>query len=252
MIRRQRGTAVFTALFVVVIASAITVTALMRQHVDIRRTALILNECQMSQFTAGSLYWAEEMLTTIDTSDIKSWPKELPATLILQKQGVVAAKLYDMSQLYNMNSIKTTSKDFVTLMAALPDPVPSNQAQMLATAVTQWISNDNDDKNNHTDVDQPYLEKNPPYLAAKQELVSISEVRLISGFTSKIVDQLSPHIIAYSGGINPIKTASGPFYLLRTDIKLAEQQLTVFTLLQRLTQDGKVQVNVMWQSRGTL
>lgn len=252
MIRHQRGTAVFTALFVVVIASAISVAALMRQRIDVHRTALILNECQMSQLTSGSLYWAEEILKTIDTSDVTSWPKQLPATLILQKQGVVVAKLYDMSQVYNINTIKTTAKDFVELMAKLPEPIPKDQADRLTASLTQWIATGNDVSAHPVDVDQPYLEKKIPYRAAKQELLSITELRLISEFTPQIVDQLSPHIIAYAADISTSKTASGPIYLLRTDIKLDDQQLSVFSLLQRLTQDGKVEVNVLWQSRGTL
>lgn len=290
MKHHQRGTAVFTALFVVVVASAIAVALMVQQRIDVRRTEQVITNLQSMQYAQGVLYWAEALLTRFSPTSEQQWPLRLPATLIAGQQGLIAGKnsnarsglvageISDASRLVNLNRVLQDPKPLTQLLQNLPQRLDQAQAQTLVRELTHWVSSKQPDN-----FDEKYLAKQPPYLSAQRYLVSATELRLISGFTSQIVAGLMPNVIAYNPDVTaappatptdaeaaeaqnqapapdaapaPVTTESrvqhGPFYLLRTDVKLGSQQLTLYTLLHRLTVRGKVQVQMVWQSRGTL
>ncbi len=45
-------------------------------------------------------------------------------------------------------------------------------------------------------------------------------------------------------------TTVSQFFLVQTDVKIDEQHLVIYTLLDRSQKDGKAQMNILWQSKG--
>jgi general secretion pathway protein K len=47
-------------------------------------------------------------------------------------------------------------------------------------------------------------------------------------------------------------TVQSSYFLVKTDVTLGQQTLTLYTLLERTTQERKTKISVLWQSKGTL
>lgn len=237
----QKGTAVVTALLMVVIAAAIGVSLITFERINLMRTQQIITARQKYYYTQGSLYWAKSVLKK-PIPENQEWPMVLPTTAIAQGAGRVQAQIIDFSALPNVNSLtdgQATTEITNALLAI--EGVNEEQVQRILGALQSWVA-----PQSSLEYDEYYLSLSPSYRAAHQPMVSVSELRLLSGMTPEIYDVLRTQISAFP------KAGGAAFYLLTTTVELRDQLLTVYTLLKRTDQQGKVVVEPVWQSRGTM
>lgn len=122
-------------------------------------------------------------------------PDALPGALA----GDVAfeAAIEDLQARFNLNNLvregAVSEPDVVyfrRLLAGL------GLAPGLADAVVDWIDPDGVPRSAHGAEDGTYLERDPPHLAANRAMHSISELRVIAGFSAEAVARLEPHVTA--------------------------------------------------------
>ncbi|GEM_PF-5014587 len=148
---KQSGTAIFMALLVVTIVTAISVVWFMQTRANVRRTQQMLLSEQIYLYAEGVVDWGIGALK-IDTTT----PKILPPT-IMTNQGLISGHIDD------------------------------------------------------------YQKKDPSGADAKLSMASETK----------------------------------EYFILKTNVQLANQHLILYSLLHRTIIDGKVQIGIIWQSRGT-
>ena len=239
--RKQQGTAVVMAVLMVAIAAAIAVGLIMHQQISIMRTKQIAQARQMYFYSRGALYWAKNALKD-ELDEDQKWPMVLPETVLPNGTGRVQAQIMDYAQLINVNNLgESEIEEQLLQLLVSSDDISDEQAQSIVAAVKSWIS-----EQQNAQFDDYYLNLTPAYRAAHLPMVSISELRLVSGVTPQIFEFLRNQVAAYPAG------DENNLYLLSTNIELQGQIFTMYILLQRIEDKGKVQLKVVWQSRGAL
>lgn len=231
---KQKGAAIIIALFVVALVAAMALAMIIRLHVDLRRTDLILRADQAQLYAQGSVYWAIDQLST-------NWKNQKPNQLVdklplKSKQDqmngyTISSTIYDAQTQFNINNL--TSNDYLNnfvrlLYAALPD-TGLEKINQLAAAARDWVG-----QSSTTEFENYYAKLNPPYRAAHRPMVSISELRLVKGFTKDIYNKVLPFVTALPA-ITPVNIngSSIPVYMGLSD-KLT--QAAAKTLAQQLQQ----------------
>ena len=198
---RQGGVALVTALLVVSLATVAAVAMATRLQVDMRRTGNLLHGEQAYAYALAAESWAEVILrrdandSTIDTL-AEDWATALPPITV--EGGIVSGRIEDLQGRFNVNNLIGTDgkpsepdlayfKRLLTLLEIDPG---------LATALLDWIDADINATFPDGAEDDIYLLENPPYRAANRPLVSVSELRLVKGFSAEIVALLEPYITA--------------------------------------------------------
>lgn len=232
--RSQSGVALITAMLVTAIVVVIAVSMATRQQLDIRRSANVLEGDQAYLFALGVESWALGILAQ-DGRDNRSdnlgetWATVLPPLDV--EGGKVAGRIEDMQGRFNLNNLVNngipSTEDiirFQRLLRALQlDPA-------LAQAIVDWIDPDSEKVTLDGAEDNDYLLRTPPYRAANAPLSSVSELRLVKGFTAEVVARLAPFVCAL-----PVRTN------VNINTAKAEVLMTLGDNISRADADGMVQ-----------
>jgi type II secretory pathway component PulK len=224
MKKSLQGTAIFMALLIIVIVASITTVLLRTQHIDVKRTQMLVTAEEIYLYSQAVLDWAagrlqKDLETTYNTS---AWPLLLPATTIADGQGKIAGTLFDAEGLININNLaknsgltssttegqtKPTDKKDKTgeettavltkLFPLLGIPYTESQQQDYLNAVTAWMSKVNPAQPYAMDAyDDGYTRLNPPYRAPHSPMISTSEMRSVVGSVPALMISLSPYLVA--------------------------------------------------------
>jgi len=239
----QKGTAIFTALFMVAIVSAISVALISYQRLDIFRTQQMITADRANQYTQGALYWAVGELKNpglVPSSPSIKWPKTIPATLIQSQQGVIEAELDYYNPRFNLNSLKQSGQvtKFIEVVNGATGEFPAGWAEEVSKHIRAWISASG------SEYAETYLSQAPPFRMAKQPMISVSELRLIEGVSAQQYEGLAPLLSVYPEG------GDEDYFLLHTTVTLGDQQQENYALLQRRFSQGKVVIKLIWQVLG--
>jgi general secretion pathway protein K len=197
----QRGVALVTALLVVSLATVAAVAMATRQYVDLRRTTNLLHGEQAYAYAIAAESWARVILEyDIENSDIdiatEDWATALPPIAV--EGGFVNGRITDLQGRFNINNLiedsgAVSASDlayFQQLLAVL------DLDQEIATALVDWLDADIDVSLPAGAEDQVYLLEATPYRAANSRMASVSELRLVKGFTPEVMAALLPHVAA--------------------------------------------------------
>lgn len=238
----QKGTAIFTALLMVSIASAIAVTLALSQRIDVYHSTQLVRTIEAEEYVDASVFWAISVLfdPNLNPNDENTaWPINLPSTLFTQQNMRISAKLEFYNKKFDLNSLDKSEQfaPFLQLVKNIQQNFSDEWATAVANNVQQWITKAT------LETSDQYLFLKPPYRTAHQFMQSISEFRLIDGVSAEHFMVLSPYLSA---------TNSGECFLLSTSVSIGDLELDTYTLLQRAVSDGKVVIKLLWQTRGTV
>lgn len=242
--RNQKGTAIFTALFITALVSAIAIALAAYQRVDIHRTEQLVRSAEIHEYSQGAIYWAIAVLKNPSLKpddESTKWPIAIPTTLIQQGQATISADLEYMNKSrFNLNKLADNAElpNFIELLNNTQHEFPQGWAEEVVKHIQAWITKA------ESPYEENYLAQNPPYRMAHQPMLSVAEFRLIEGVDAKQFNVLEPLLIAY-------EVDSGQYFLLRSQITLRDQELQTFSLLQRSESSGKVSVSLVWQMIGS-
>ena len=198
MNKKHNGTAIITALFIMTIVAIAATAMSMRLSVDIHRSELSLTAQRMSALATGVTAWAEQKLFAAQ----KQKTDGLPLSFAPQKYGdaLVAGALLDLQARFNINNLRPRNKPkedvsiqkaFAHLLVITNQGKVSEQlAKRLTSNVVAWLSPGS------KSLDPSYLKHPLPYRPAHHLMVSPSELRLVTGFSTEIMQAVLPYLAA--------------------------------------------------------
>ena len=206
--KRQRGVALVTALLVVSLATVAAVAMVTRLQVDMRRTGNLLNGEQAYAYAIAAESWAHVILRRDQKeSDFDSleedWATALPPIAV--EGGFVNGHIVDLQGRFNINNLIEDDGEPTEAEAAVNAEELAYFERLLevldleaalAPALLDWLDADINSRFPDGAEDDTYLLADTPYRAANRPMVSISELRLVKGFTPEVVAVLEPHVTA--------------------------------------------------------
>ncbi|OEY68093.1 general secretion pathway protein GspK [Marinobacter sp. X15-166B] len=207
-----------------------------QQSVRVFRTGHYLAQQQALSIALGSEAFAQQVLikdleqdkedgTLVDSPD-EFW-NQYAAVLPVDDRGVVEVQIDDLGGRINLNNLVNATTEAQQLtrkrVARLLELLDISSVHV--EALIDWVDADDQTINAYGAEDGVYLQQDPPYRAANQPFVNVSELRLIDGMTEDAYQRLLPHVtvVPVSGlGIN-VNMASGPV-LQALDERLTAQQ----------------------------
>ena len=203
---KQRGIALITTLLISGIAAVIATRTTLEYQSSIKRTTNIVGSDQGLLYIYSVENWIIRVLNkdaSRSTADFpgEDWTSSVAGLPI--EGGSIAGSLTDEGARYNINNIidgegKVIAAEFerlVRLLELLDIPLT------LADSIADWMDSDNNARQNGAE-DSTYSSLDPPYRAANQKLVDVSELRLVSGMRSNYYNRLKKHLTAL-----PVATA---------------------------------------------
>ncbi len=201
---KSKGVALITALLVTSIATITAVALASRQHLDVRRTANVLESEQAYVYALGLEAVAQKLLTQYtllgnkyDDPSILYLPYTFPV-----EGGTIAGNLVDMEALFNINNLldendapdEKQQARFRRLIESVQADIGDNSisAEDLVNASIDWI-----DKNTNMTFpggaeDGEYLANDKPYRPANHFMANATELALVRGFTNNLLYGIIP------------------------------------------------------------
>lgn len=194
---REHGIALLTVVLVVSIVTVLATAMASRQQMDIRRASNVLSIDQLEQYARGAeliaLWGLQEDITATegkqyDTPD-ETWA--MPVAFELDN-GSISGQIVDLNRYLNVNNLVDGDGQPVTLEVARMKRLfkALGQDSSLVDALVDWIDPDQQVFGLGGAEDDDYLLMDPPYRAANRAMLSISELRLVKGFTQEVQGEL--------------------------------------------------------------
>lgn len=219
---RRRGIALVMALLLVAIGT-ITIAALIdTSQLALARTRNQLREQQAYAYARGLEAWAIELLRRDRNEDPSRdsrqdlWAQGLPPMDI--PGGKLAGRMRDLNGCFNLNSLLKNGLEDVLARRRFERLLGALQLDSsLSESVLDWIDADSTPRSRGAE-SLNYLLLDPPYRAANQAMVQVSELRLVRGVDARVYAALAPHVCALPtpSGIN-VNTASIPVLMALAD-----------------------------------
>lgn len=246
----QRGVALLTILFMVVIASIMAMGILNQQQRMLREGSILLRQDQAWIYAKSGEYFLSELLIN-DAKNSKNndnlseqWAQPLPPFPV--EDGMVTGRLLDQSSRFNLNNLyhdgipdKEAFELFGRLLKRVGLPAE------LAESVMDWQDPDDTVTGSMGAEDSFYLGQQPGYVAANRPFMQVEELRQVRGFDQRNYNLIAPYITAvpYFSPIN-VNTASAVLLsALSDDLQLNQVQEWVNQRdrgMQYLDQIGKL------------
>ncbi len=198
--RHQQGLALITAVLVVAIVATVATTLALGEQIWFRQAQNMNNRAQAESLRVGALNYAA-ILLTLDGNANKTdhldeeWAKPLPPLPV--EDGVIVYTVSDAQGLFNLNNLLRAgapSQPDILIFQRLLTSLGSDPG--LSGALLDWLDSNTTINHPGGAEDIEYLSLPQPYRAANQPLQSVDELRLVKGFTAKVVDKLRPYVTA--------------------------------------------------------
>ena len=237
---RQSGTAIITALLVVLLAASVAAFLLAQQSHALTRTARATERAQAMLFTQPLLQWARVSLfefqknnKTVDLT--QRWAQPISAQPI---EGAFATGFFrDESGLFNLNNLvvddgRQSPADVEVFKRLLKN---LGLDADLAAAIADWIDKDDETSFPGGAEDLSYLALPQPYRAANQRLLQIEELNSVRGMGGAAFSKLRPFITALPGR-SKININTAPQEVLAAALPEVSAAVLEELLSRRMTQ----------------
>lgn len=196
--QRMHGVALITALLVVAIAVTAAIGMSVRDHTQIQRASLLLEQDHARNLLRGAETMAVRLLE--QWGDFSELPWEegcVSPDVPLSIDGIIViARLENLHCRFNLNSLGRTEdppiSDFANLLTqaglAQDVTIPRWEGEQLAIAIRDWMDPETDDP--------AYRLRNPPERSGNRPFVFASELNGILGMRPEIWTAIAPWVIA--------------------------------------------------------
>lgn len=204
--RKQRGTALITAILVVALATAIAASLTWELFLDQRRAFGRLAVDQGLMYSLGAEAWAKQILRDDAQDNALDHPGEPWATQIMPlpiEGGQIQGRIEDLNGRFNLNNLITAAGE------SDPDAIESFRRLLmaldldirLADRMADWIDRDLEPNFPDGAEDSAYLSRDPPFRTANRPITSVSEIMLVYPELGRTgYDQLRPFVTALPRG----------------------------------------------------
>lgn len=194
----EKGIALLTALLIVALATTAAVTITAQLQREIRRGGNILHHEQAYIYALAAEDFARYGLKLDSDASKTDHLNELWHVIPVSEEiegGTLQGKLDDLQGLFNLNNLankKALDKDRFTRILRNLELTP-DEIQQISSPLIDWLDADQTSELAYGAEDDYYQglgAPQKPYLAANRLLSSLSELRLIKGFTNEILQKL--------------------------------------------------------------
>jgi len=202
-VSRQNGVALVTALLIVSLATIMAVSLVSRQYIDVRRTGNIMLSDQAYLYSLAMENFAGQLLafyrdkgksTFDDRAEFEAAMLQFSAFPV--EGGTVSVSVSYPGAMFNVNTLIDGNGNPVTkqkeryerlLASVLTDlNFGTGQVDELSDALLDWLDPDDNVRAIGAE-DGTYESKDSPYKAANTMMTSISELRLVEGYSHDIL-----------------------------------------------------------------
>jgi general secretion pathway protein K len=269
----QRGTAIFMALFFVVLATSLSVYWFQQTRLAVKRTQLLI--------TFDRLYLDAQEILDLEIALLRNTPRNpaidkattwpiLVNEITAEDGAILRGQIEDYQGRININNLAdpNTQAAFIRLLTALNLVTDVASGTQLANNIIAWITVNKLQSPAMQTINAVYTSHTPPFAAAEQDMRSISELRLVEGITGRIYSILEPYLCAlppktpihfkhapaavvqaYNLPLTTTTETVSEFYLTRADVQFQKNHFTLYTLLHL---NQQMEVEIIWQSRDTV
>jgi general secretion pathway protein K len=252
----QRGVALITILFIVVVATVLGVTMARDQHQSIHRTRNALEQGQLKQFALGG----EELARQILYEDFSENPNKdhlaetwaSPELQFEHPDGLVELQIEDLQGRFNLNSLMdlTTSRGrqqqtrFVALLTTLAiDPV-------VGARIGDWVDPDQVVRSAGAE-DYAYLGLAQPYRTGGQPMVDVSEMRAVLEMDPERYALLEREVAAVADPRAALNVNTASAVVLQAMIPSLTLEMAEGVVAMRDEQEGFDQVSAFLAAAGS-
>jgi len=222
----QKGSALIMALLITAIVATVATAIAVHLRMSIHESQLAYNFEQAYDDLQGVQDWGMAQLIengklSAQKHTLESYPQNMPNALFHRAQ--LNGEIDDAQGLFNINALTNPAAQaqFVRLLKAVDANINNDQATQISKAITDWL--------NISNSDTIYLKNNPPYRAAHQNMVSVSELRLIDGVSAKLYLALLPYVTVLPIAGNQINIVTAPIPVLRSlGVNITQDQANNF------------------------
>lgn len=205
--RRQSGVALIMVLLGMALVVTMVAGMMQLQSLRIYKATHYLSQSQGKAIAFGAEAFAQQILyrdfeedqedsTFVDSPD-EPWA-QYSALIPYEESGTVEVQINDLSGKLNLNNLldasgavnELTRNRLEHLMLAL------DITDIRVEALIDWVDANDQTVSAYGGEDGEYLGLDPPYRAANQPFVSVSELRLINGMTEESYQKLAPYVTA--------------------------------------------------------
>ena len=206
---KQRGVALLSMLLVFAIVATLTGSMLYKNRLEIKGFQTLLRSAQAVEYARGGIVLAELWLQRYRN------PEKAGMSVFQPPEGDLAVYISDEMGKFNLNNLrdKNGAVNAVQLAVLQRLFVALEIDPQLAVAVADWVDADISSSGSVNTEDLGYANRptidGSGYRAANQPVAHISELLLVAGFSSQVVEKLKPYISALpvTTGVN-VNTAS--------------------------------------------
>ncbi|MCK9503787.1 MAG: type II secretion system minor pseudopilin GspK [Porticoccaceae bacterium] len=190
----QRGIALISVLFVVVVITLLLSQLLTQRWSDIEHTRWLVEDAQAYQYALGGEQLARQILYD-DQQNLKAQglfisPLPRPISMYEPDHGEIRLKITDLKGLINLNSINSGGETLINrfMTEFLQQPQGTS-------ILGDWIDNDNLPRPGGAE-DSDYLSSQPSYRNANRNLTDSSELHALEGMNSDLLNQTEHWLVA--------------------------------------------------------
>ena len=221
MLPNLKGSALISALFIMTLIAIAATAMSSRLQLDIYRTRISISSDKLKLASKAVTFWAfSEVAKNKSIFSAKNdYGKifDFPERFSKIYPGVtISGELYDLQALFNLNNLKDYKypKQFILLLEnSMPRSNIAQQRALLDNLV-YWISPYKPGRG-HDEYLKYYSSQLPPLIPSFQPMQSISELRLVRGFSKKVYKKLQPLVTALPK-TTPININTAPKIILST------------------------------------
>jgi len=193
-LNQQKGIALISAMLIVALATAITVSLSFDQSLIVRKSGHMQIRAQSHQFVYGLEDWVQTILVKdakeTDTDDLsEDWAVKIPPLPV--DRGYLLGYIEDEQAKFNLNSLLTSPETLVRFRL-LCDQLDIDKE--IIDALLDWIDIDVDVRYPDGAEDDYYSSLETPYRTANRNMSDVTELLLVKGIKQKDFDILLPFI----------------------------------------------------------
>ncbi len=215
----QRGFALISALVVLALVTAVSVSMALTQQHGIDLTQGFIRNDQLRHHANAIQLWANgvlirDMKTNNIDSEHDDW--NLPLQGVAIDDGTVDARIVDQQGRFNLNNLVLAGSNGLVARNRFRRLLDQQEIKQDVTdAISDWLDADNELRFPGGAEDDFYLTLDEPYRAANRNFAHPSELLLVKGVTREIYLKLSPYIATLPPG-STINVNTAPAEILMT------------------------------------
>ncbi len=207
-LKRDEGAALVTVLLIITVMSAGIVLALETVNYAVKRSVAVQLYTQTRFYAQGGEQMARVAAEKLYDTDqalkaVLGHGDEAEVSFPLDRGGFIRGHLKDASNCFNLNSLvqsqeqdtyfanETNIEQYQRLLVTLG--MSESQSLSLAATLVDWLDSDSRPIRGGAE-DYEYSALEIPYRTANSLLVDITELRLVKGYTTKVINLIQPFV----------------------------------------------------------